>query len=190
MIPCHCLYEYFCQAPLGSQVPHSLPPAQEATIKIKYRTQRQALEGQEVKTKQEAQQKKERIREKYQRDREVLAKQLQSVRDQFTQSRLALDQKMLQQNNFSEKHWILERAKRHLRAYHQVNFAAYLRRILFAASRACRPIVRKHHPSHRSNASIVRLRLHLSREYGDESKMSLLRYETGEIFSGAMITVE
>ena len=117
------------QAQLGSQVPQSLPPAQEAAIKAKYRAQRQSLEMQAVKTKQEAQQKKERIREKYQCDREALTKQLQSVQDQCAQSRLALDPKP-QQNNFSEKHWTLEKAKRQLQAYHQANFAVYLRRIL------------------------------------------------------------
>jgi len=117
------------QAQLGSQAPQSLPPAQEVVIKAKYRTQRQSLEMQTVKTKQEAQQKKEKIREKSQRDREALTKLLQSLRNQFAQSRLALDQK-LQQNNASEKHWTLERAKRQLQAYHHANFAAYLRRIL------------------------------------------------------------
>ena len=118
------------QTQLGSQTPQSLPLTQEAAIKTKYRAQRQSLGTQETRTKQEAQQKKERAREKYQRDREALAKQLHGVRDQFAKSRLALDQK-LQQKNLSEKRWILERTKRSLQVYHQANFSAYLKRILF-----------------------------------------------------------
>jgi len=118
------------QTKLGSQAPQSLRPAQEAAIRANYRDQRQPLEMQEFKTKLEAQQKKKSVREKYQRDREALAKQLQSVRDQFAQSRLALDQKP-QQNSLSEKRWTLERTKRELRAYHQATFATYLKRILF-----------------------------------------------------------
>ena len=52
------------QAQLGSQVPQSLPSAQEAAIKAQYRAQRQSLEMQMLKTKQEAQQNKEKVREK------------------------------------------------------------------------------------------------------------------------------
>ena len=118
------------QTKLGSHAPQLLPPAQETAIRAKYRAQRQPLEIQEVKTKQEAQQKKERVREKYQHEREVLAKQLQDVRNQFAQSRLALDQKS-QQKNLSEKRWTFERAKRELQAYRQANFATYLRSILY-----------------------------------------------------------
>ena len=117
------------QAKLGSQTPQSLPPAQEAAIRAQYRAQRQPLEMQEIKTKQEAQQKKERVREKYQHEQEGLVKQLQDIRNQFAQSRLAFDQEP-QQKNLSEKRWTLDRAKRELQAYHQANFAAYLRRIL------------------------------------------------------------
>jgi len=50
------------QSKLGSQTPQSLPHAQEAAIRTKYRAQRQLLETQEIKMKQEAQQKKERCR--------------------------------------------------------------------------------------------------------------------------------
>jgi hypothetical protein len=116
------------QAQLASQAPQSLPPAHEAAIKAQYRAQRQSLEMQMSKTKQEAQQNKEKVREKSQRDRDALTKQLQNVRDQFAQRRLTLDQ-TLQQNNFAEKHWTLERAKRQLQAYDHATFAAYLKRI-------------------------------------------------------------
>jgi hypothetical protein len=118
------------QIKVRSQATQSSQHAQESAIRAKYRAQRQTLDAQESREKQEGQQKKELIREKYRRERDGLVKQLQSIHDQFARSRLAIDQRG-QQKNFSDKQWILERVKWELQAYHQVNLMTYVKRVLF-----------------------------------------------------------
>jgi hypothetical protein len=114
-----------------NQIPQSLPSAQESAIRSNYQVQRQSLDLQETNARQNAMRRKDAVRTKYRQEQNAITEQLQNVQDQFAKQRGDLDQKISEaKRHMSEKSWTLAKSQRELDAYKQVNFAAYLKRIL------------------------------------------------------------
>jgi hypothetical protein len=113
-------------------MPQSLPTAQETVIRSKYQAQRQSIDRQEIDANYNARQRKEEVLGKYRQEQDALTNQSHDFRDQFAKQRRDHDQKIRQQEkHLSEKHWTLAKVQREFDAYRQVNFAVYLKRVLF-----------------------------------------------------------
>ncbi|MBI2486423.1 MAG: hypothetical protein HYW01_05610 [Deltaproteobacteria bacterium] len=148
---------------LKTNIPQSLPSAQEASIRSKYRTLRQTLDSKENDAKQYARQMESTIKSKYQTqyqpldlqennakqsakqkkdlsrakyEQELWAKELNDIRDHFAKQRIDLDEKInKEKKHIPEKSWKLAKIQRELDAYNQVNFTTYLKNILFLSSK-------------------------------------------------------
>jgi len=123
--------DYFHVGVIGYGARGQSAKQKEAAIRSKYQVQRQPLDLQENNAKDSARQRKDAARTKYQQEQDAIAKQLQDIQDQLAKQRRDFDQKISQEKkSLPEKSWELAKLQHELRAYQQVNFAAYLKRVL------------------------------------------------------------
>jgi len=106
--------DYFHVGVIGYGARGQSAKQKEAAIRSKYQVQRQPLDLQENNAKDSARQRKDAARTKYQQEQDAIANQ-----------KISQEKKSL-----PEKSWELAKLQHELRAYQQVNFAAYLKRVL------------------------------------------------------------
>ncbi len=122
------LWRQRLESQFASSIPQKLPQTQEATIRSKNQSKRQALATQKNSIEQIAAQKKNVVKAKYEQEQNTLSKQLQDTKKGFKVPKKEMDHNIDQTKKIlTDKQWSLERAKRELDAFSQVKFIKYLK---------------------------------------------------------------
>lgn len=114
------------------EMPNPLSAYQAAAIREKYKNQCQSLSLRKTAALQAATEKKDAIRRNYQQQQDILAKNLQDAQVTTEAAYRELQEKINKQSHkLDESHKVLASLEQALDAYSQVNFSAYMKRILF-----------------------------------------------------------
>lgn len=121
-----------CEAQYKSQVPNSLPYAQDAAIKAKYQQLIAPLDQQAQGARQKAQQNKTAIRSRCKKELEEIEKREKEIKAKFKKEREGIEINIKDQKwHLSSNNWESGRIEHLLKRYQGVTFTRYLKRVLF-----------------------------------------------------------
>ncbi len=120
------------EAEIAASMPDSLPLDQQATIQAKYAQQMEELNNQVAEAKQAARLQQSHVKQRYQRQRVLLNRQVQTQQQHLATTLASLDQQVRdRQHHLRTVRERLSRIEAKLIDYRQISFAAYLWQILF-----------------------------------------------------------
>ncbi len=120
------------EAEIAETMPDTLPPEQQSSIHAKYEQQMEDLDSQAAEAKQAARLQQSNVKQRYQRQRVLLNRQVQTQQQHLANTLASLDQQVRdRQQTLGAVRDRLSRVEAKLIDYRQISFAAYLWQILF-----------------------------------------------------------
>lgn len=120
------------EAEIAATMPNALPPEQVTSIHAKYEQQMENLASQAAEAKQAARLQQSNVRQRYQRQRVLLNRQIQTQQQHLANTLASLDQQVRdRQHHLMTVRERLNRIEAKLIDYRQISFAAYLWQIFF-----------------------------------------------------------